>query len=138
MFEFEKETVCIITPAVPLGEIKRVLSQYYKLIIDNSIIYWIKYFFLKEGSKEISYYCFPFNHYEYPYVTERELSNYDTDIKNDLLLVIDLSTQKQEVLISSILKFGSEFIKSLSQGEFRYRVDNTYYNLKDALDLRKM
>lgn len=139
MCSFEKETVCIITPAVPLGEIKRVLSQYYNVIIDNSVIHWIRYFLPKEENKEINYYyCFLFNHYESPYVTERELSKYDTDTKNDRLLGIDLNTQKQEELISSILKFGSDFIINLSKEELRYRAENMYYNLMDALVLHSM
>ncbi|MCI9141209.1 MAG: class I SAM-dependent methyltransferase [Lachnospiraceae bacterium] len=137
--KFNKEVVCIITPYVPLNEIRDVLSQYYEMVIDNSIIHWIKYFIPENENREFSYYCsFPFNHYESPYISESELKNYGEYNKNDKLLEIDLNVKKQKELISFILQYGQEFTQKLSEGGFRYKIRNTYYNQMDAFVLHSI
>lgn len=136
---FERNAVCIITPVAPLTEVREELSKHYGLVIDNSIVHWMSYFVPKKENGDLNYYwCFPFNHYESPFASEQELKKYDLENQNDALLGIHLNSERQEEMLPSILQYGLEFINRQSERGFRYRAENTYYNLTDAAVLHSM
>lgn len=137
---FERNVVCIITPAASLTEVRRRLSQHYDVVISNDIVHWMQFFVPDENGKGLNYYrnSFPFNHYESPYVSCTEIEIIQSEENEELLLDIELNRDKQLEFIPSIVRYGKEFLDKKTEEKFRYKSDNSYFNLTDALVLNSV
>lgn len=135
-----KNEVCIITPKAPMDSEWKKLQQYFDMVVDIQIIYWMKYFVPKE--KEVLDYscCFPFNHYESPYAHNTELSVYYKNYEIDELLDIDLNIGAQLEFLPKLCLYGSDFfhLQQIKGDDFRYKSNNGWFDDADAALLHSM
>lgn len=132
--------VCIVTPKAPLDDVWTRLQQNFDMVVDIQIIYWMKYFVPKD--KDIIDYscCFPFNHYESPYVRNSELSIYNKKYHTDEILDINLNINVQLKFLPKLCQCGSEFFKlqQIEGSDFRYKSNNGWFDDADAALLHSM
>lgn len=122
------------------GGVYRELEKYFEIVIDNFIVHWIAYFFPKD-TDELQYMsCFPFNHYESPYSQQNELNIYRDCKKRseDALLDLNMNTENQLGFCPKLLHYADDFFEKREKNDFRYREDNSYFRLGDALVLHSM
>lgn len=134
--------VCIVTPLQISfgGEIYQELGKYFEIVINNFIVHWMAYFFPNDIDELRYMSCFPFNHYESPYSQQNELDIY-RKCKNgneDELLELNLNIESQLKFLPKMLEYANDFEDKREKKIFRYRENNSYFRLGDALTLHSM
>ncbi len=120
------------------GEVYQELEKYFEIVTDNFIVHWMAYFFPNDIGELRYMSCFPFNHYESPYSQQNELNVYRECWSGDKLLDVEINIEKQLSLCSRLLNYAYDFQERSEKNDFRYRKDNTYFRLGDALVLHGM
>lgn len=134
--EFEKldsETVCIVTPTVGAESVKERLEKHFAIVVGMEIFIYRNYC-LPPTTKEWGYECcFPFNHYESPYISEdsREFSYYKKNIEKKPLGV-NLNENGQFHLWKKLSPFYDDFYKDIGLFFNRYHPNNDMFGEADA------
>lgn len=129
LMEYDENVVCIVSPLRAVEKEKRILCEHFKVVIDNYIVHIIKYCIMPTMYKS----CFPFNHYESPYLSLEELDRY-----SDSIIVpegVDLNKDYQYIMMMEIARKYPEFKESLKKLGKRYTTNNNYFNWEDAVVL---
>lgn len=131
------EEVCIVTPMQSIPSVTDKLRDYYEVVIDNFIVHWIA-FFTPTDFDNLNYMsCFPFNHYESPFCQSREFEIFRGQKINETDH-INLNVDQQFKFVPQLVTYGKDFSESMGEPGFRYKSDNLYFCIGDALLLHSM
>lgn len=112
-----------------MDEVIKELQECFDVVINNYYIHFLKFSIMPE--EYIG--CYPFEHYESPYLSKKELDEYkeETEVPNG----IDLNVGQQRCMLDAIRdNYWDLKQESLEKGK-RYTTSNGFYNWEDALVL---
>lgn len=133
--QYSKNIVCILTPKNGCEIEKEILKDYFDDVIDMYIIHLIKYCMMPLQFEQ----CYPFNHYESPYLSINEIDGIqDEDIGSDVLIGIDLNFINQNHFKEIICNKYNLYNQFLNIPYHRYSIENAWFNKEDALVLMTM
>lgn len=136
-----REEVCIVTPKEKiLPEEEEKLKSAYEIVTDMSIIYWMQYFVPKDTNILDYSRCFPFNHFESPYSSDKELEVWRVQQDEKNIRGIDFNLEKQKAFFPILEKYATDFfnMQQKQQDNFRYKLENQTFNTSDAVLLHSM
>ena len=126
---YEKNVVCVVSPLRFVDKEKMMLSKHFKVVVDNYLVHMIKYCAMPTSYKS----CFPFNHYESPYLSLEELGRYSES--STMPEGVDLNKENQYKVMREISRRYPEFQENIRKTGKRYTTNNNYYNWEDAVVL---
>lgn len=133
--QYSKNIVCILTPKNGCEIEKEILKDYFDDVIDMYIIHLIKYCMMPLQFEQ----CYPFNHYESPYLSINEIDGIqDEDIGSDVLIGVDLNFINQNHFKEIICNKYNLYNQFLNIPYHRYSIENAWFNKEDALVLMTM
>lgn len=132
---YSKNIVCILTPKKGCEIEKEILKDYFDDVIDMYIIHLIKYCMMPREFDQ----CYPFNHYESPYLSINEIDGIqDENIGGDVLIGVDLNFINQNYFKEIICNKYNSYNQFLNIPYHRYSTENGWFNKEDALVLMTM
>lgn len=133
--KYSKNIVCILTPKNGCEIEKEILKDYFDDVIDMYIIHLIKYCMMPLQFEQ----CYPFNHYESPYLSINEIDGIqDENIGSDVLIGVDLNFINQNHFKEIICNKYNLYNQFLNIPYHRYSIENAWFNKEDALVLMTM
>lgn len=133
--QYSKNIVCILTPKNGCEIEKEILKDYFDDVIDMYIIHLIKYCMMPLQFEQ----CYPFNHYESPYLSINEIDGIqDENIGSDVLIGVDLNFINQNHFKEIICNKYNLYNQFLNIPYHRYSIENAWFNKEDALVLMTM
>lgn len=133
--QYSKNIVCILTPKNGCEIEKEILKDYFDDVIDMYIIHLIKYCMMPLQFEQ----CYPFNHYESPYLSINEIDEIqDENIGSDVLIGVDLNFINQNHFKEIICNKYNLYNQFLNIPYHRYSIENAWFNKEDALVLMTM
>ena len=133
--QYSNNIVCILTPKNGCEIEKEILKDYFDDVIDMYIIHLIKYCMMPLQFEQ----CYPFNHYESPYLSINEIDEIqDENIGSDVLIGVDLNFINQNHFKEIICNKYNLYNQFLNIPYHRYSIENAWFNKEDALVLMTM
>lgn len=136
LLKFDKNIICIITPACNVKKEQDILKEHFTTVVGSEWLWCLKKMnsCIPEKNEEWTWECFaPLNHYESPYVMKDSIEDHDeVDLFN--LKDIDLNEKEQVSFMEDLSVFFHSFYEDYraDQKEKRYKLENGMFDEPDA------